>query len=168
MKKTIVLIIAVFAIGLFILPSALGLFTGMHTYTEKQDTNCIKCHPIEGEELIQSDYHWSVGKTDTIWGITTNDACMTCHNKGKVSSGNDTHAAVTINCILCHPHVQKELNNSQESHRKFYLSAIESDIQSNGNEACIACHTCVGFNYTSTPPKILTYDASTNIFGTSP
>lgn len=160
MKKSTLLIIGTLAMGLLIFPSALGLLTGTHTYTSPETTNCIKCHSAEGSELADSTYHQFVEGGNT--------ACMMCHNKDNTPEGEEGHSAVTIPCTFCHNGVLTEITSEHEAHKNFYLNAVNESMLEGGNEACIACHTCIGFEYTPTQPEILTYDASTNVFGTQP
>ncbi|MDI6903839.1 MAG: hypothetical protein QMC77_08925 [Methanocellales archaeon] len=127
---------------------------------EAQDTNCIKCHPAEGAELAASTYHQ--------FGSGGNQACKMCHHKINTPLGEEGHAAVTTPCTFCHGKVPAKLESIHEAHRGFYLNATESSIQKGGNEACVACHTHVAFNYIATPPEGLTYDASTGEFGREP
>ncbi|ATZ61533.2 MAG: hypothetical protein BME93_05580 [Methanosarcinales archaeon Met12] len=168
-NKTLVLMVAVVCIGLFVLPEALALFTGMHRYVAANRTDCTKCHPAEAAELSASPYHWRGGPGGVPrWGATVNDACLRCHQVAGEFNRTIQHSAVTIRCAICHAHVSVELMNATEAHRRFYINATAAGIQRAGNEACIACHTMVGFNYTPRPPINLTYSAITGAFGTIP
>ena len=172
-NKTLVLMVAMMCIGMFVLPQALALYTGMHQYVPIDYTDCAKCHPAEAAELLASPYHWygaggniTQATTTVNWGTTINDACVACHQvKGQFDNASQ-HPAVIIPCIACHGNVADELNHTSEAHRNFWMNATTDDEKYDANEACIACHTMVGFNYTPTLPTNLTYDATTGEFGT--
>lgn len=161
MNKKLLLLIAVTVIGLIALPQVLGLFTGMHRYIRANETNCVRCHVSEGAELLASPYHHAVtggGRNITLygigtafWGRTLNSACVTCHNINFTGRPSGAHAAVTVDCLVCHTRVRVELNHSRERHRGFWTNATIARIQVSGNEACIACHTNVGFGFTTAP-----------------
>lgn len=140
-NKTIVLVVAVLAIGLFVMPTVLSMFTGQHAFVEKVDTNCIKCHAAEGDEL-------AAGATYHNFGQGGNEACKMCHDKTNTIAGEDGHAAVTLPCVYCHSDIIGELNKTQEAHTEFAEAAINDTLQEGANEACIACHTHKGVNIT--------------------
>jgi len=148
-NKTIALVVAVLAIGLFVMPSVLSLFAGQHTFVDYEATNCVKCHKAEGEELAASTYHHNIGGTlPSVWGNTANDACKACHDKANTIPGEEGHAAVTLPCVYCHPTVVGELNKTYEAHTEFAEAAINGTLHEGANEACIACHTHTGVNIT--------------------
>lgn len=112
-----VLLVAILAIGILVLPSTVSLFAGQHYwYTingSGNDIPCIKCHADVFEELEQSDFHTSFdGNADNV-----SDAdCGGCHradtqinyasgtgNEG-YTAGDKAHAASVVACMLCHQH----------------------------------------------------------------
>ena len=124
--------------------------------------------------------------TSTFWGgddIT--NRCFGCHQVGAnftEDSGwesfntnwstkrNQSHAAVILQCIDCHPWVPSELTHGDEAHTAFYVSLNETDaVPANGtpllkgaNEACIGCHTYVGVNITWNRAAYVAFNATVN------
>jgi len=142
-NKTLVLVVAVLAVGLFVLPSALSLFAGQHTFYSGSDVDCAKCHGAEAVELAAGGPH----------GGTSPIPCTDCHQS--VAAGYDNnveHAAISPQCIVCHGetsannggNVTAELLSDAEAHMEFYLGADEAGLEQGANEACIACHTMIG------------------------
>jgi len=157
-NKTLVLVVAVLAVGLFVLPSALSLFAGQHTFGAKGDVKCSKCHGPEYGEIEAGSAH----KTSE---FGTGDArCKQCHQLEGVFDTTKQHASVSLPCIACHESgiygVETELLNESESHRDFYLAALNSSVETGGNEVCIACHTMVGVNITWVRATTLTFEAN--------
>ena len=125
----------------------------------------------------------------TFWGVDNTDhRCLGCHQVGAnftedsewydyntnwTTRRNQTHAAVVIQCIDCHPWVPHELTYEDSSisaaHKPFYVSLNETTTVTNGtallkgaNEACLACHTHVGVNITWTRAAYTTFNVSIN------
>ena len=108
--KSVLVVIAVVAIGLFALPSSISLFSGQHTWYDLSgagnDIPCEKCHAEIGDEMMSSDN-----------GVHENIKCEGCHRTdarvgyagvGDWGSGPETypgqgaHAASTQECMICH------------------------------------------------------------------
>jgi len=141
-NKTLVLVIAVLAVGLFVLPSALSLFAGQHTFVRGATVDCAKCHQAEAGELSAGVAH-------------ADRTCGFCHQKAggtEFPTGYDPtiqHAAISPPCVVCHNIAIGELQHPDEAHTEFYLAANNtevtgSEILKDANEACIACHTMIG------------------------
>jgi len=141
-NKTLVLVCAVLAVGLFVLPSALSLFAGQHQFIEPKAVQCSKCHGAEYDELQAGTVHDEMN-------------CQNCHQTthgqatGSGKFDNQTqHASISPQCIVCHPTVADDLLNESASHTEFYQGALNSTLEQGGNEACIGCHTHIGVNIT--------------------
>jgi len=148
-NKTIALVVAVLAIGLFVMPSVVSIIAGQHAFIETEDTMCVKCHPAEADELASSTYHHNIGGTlPSAWGNTANDACKNCHDKEHTPEGEEGHAAVTLPCTFCHSTIIGELGSEHEAHTEFAEAATNGTLHEEANEACIACHTHAGVNIT--------------------
>jgi len=146
-NKTLVLVVAVLAVGLFVMPSALSLFAGQHTFVGPNDVNCAKCHGAEYGELQAGTVH-------------TGLSCGTCHQTNTAGFNNKTqHASISPPCVACHTSVDDELLNADESHTEFYQGAMNATLETEANEACIGCHTHVGVNITWIRATTLTFVA---------
>lgn len=171
--KTILLMISVVAVGMFVLPSTLALYTGQHDFVNGSEVDCGKCHAADRDNIASELANGSAHQ-----GMT----CKSCHygtsgGNDVDTTGNDTetvtaHAAgVAINCIGCHSYpgaggynatptkdslgtigvnVSKELAMSGEAH-KYLANATTSTGGINDRDlACVACHTRVAVNFTGT------------------
>ena len=158
-EKTILLLLAVMAIGMFALPSTLAMYTGQHDFVNGTNVDCMKCHgagDIIGNELNGSDMH-------------VNFSCRDCHGYQSVNisyspnTNNSTGHAATLGvmCLDCHAgtgatslgiadmdgngvSITDEFNMSTAAHNDmfdFYNQASE-DL----DHMCIACHTTVALN----------------------
>ncbi len=142
-SKIILLSVAVIAVGLFALPSTMSLFSGQHTWYNGSGVECRKCHQDIYDELTtQSLYHEG-------WEASYGNACARCHTTGintsyanitygqwqKRSGGVVTnsvnitaHAAVTIECLVCHgtsnTSFANKIQNVSEAHRDFYYGSV--------------------------------------------
>lgn len=155
MDKKTILLIAVVALGLFILPQSLSLFMGQHTWYEPStlDNRCVKCHQLIVDELRG---------TDNGAHTSFNGRCIGCHTttpadetgfffnrpgnqRGANWSKQGFHAATTVTCITCHTGVgvydpnkynstsgtwnlkYGSLLNPNEAHKGFYLASMSTD-----------------------------------------
>ncbi len=170
-RKSLLLAVAVLAIGLYIMPSTLSLFSGQHTFINGSEVSCRKCH-----EDIYSEF--TSGASQSPQAPHSSIAnCRVCHVTGSIDGGfagnslltfetidlnlkNDSkaHAAITVECVFCHDLVPAEITGVNESHRVFYNSS-KADSSTNGtnllkggNEACIGCHTHIWVNITWNRP----------------
>ena len=108
--KIILLMISVVAVGMFVLPSSLALYTGSHDFYGGTDVDCGKCHSgAAGDQIAASIMNGSAHTSLT---------CKDCHygSSGTVGGrfavdvvGNSSDDAVTahaagvsVNCIDCH------------------------------------------------------------------
>ena len=185
--RTILLCIAVIAIGIFMLPQTISMFAGQHSWYDPKgrDIPCEKCHFLEMAELASGPHsllyselynrsanystQGQVGGAAFWGGNTTHHRCYGCHQVGNNVSGeggwgdrNDTaHAAVTIACTDCHPWVDDALNEDVSSHREFYnkLNLTGDGLLLGSNEACIGCHTSSGVNVSWTRSANITFAA---------
>ena len=161
-KRTILLGVAVLAIGLFLLPLATSKFVGQHNWDDKDDISCIECHVETNSELGSSAHHTSAGVG------TGDDACKYCHQAdytagmdgrsgwGVYTASDQVHAAMTVECLDCHGtdseasdpsalhwNIEDELGESTEAHNAMLDSATGVSVLLEANEACVACHTGV-------------------------
>ena len=164
MKKMVVLGIAVRSIGLFVMPSALAMFAGQHTFTTGAEADCLKCH-LEGSELGAGTAHEALA--------TGKDACRYCHVTNSTYWNatlgviETVHSATTVECILCHANVGDELAQTNEAHYELNASAATAALNLAGaNEACIPCHTQVGTSIVWTRLATIEFNATINADGT--
>lgn len=146
-------------------------------------------HSLTYTTLVNTSANYSgtpgANGSTVFWGgDTVKSRCFGCHQVGaNFSAGseyasyntnwstarNQSHAAIVIQCIDCHPWVVHELEDSNEAHRPFYVSLNETtavngtDLLKGSNEACIACHTHVGVNITWNRAAYVTFNASANV-----
>jgi len=163
-NKTLVLVAAVLAVGLFVMPSALSLFAGQHTFVSGATVDCAKCHGAEASELTAGGPH----------GGANPMPCENCHQSLAAGYDNQTeHAAISPQCIVCHGaysanaggNVTKELLSDAEAHMEFYQGADEAGLEQGANEACIACHTMIGTNITWQRATTLVFTAGHDATG---
>lgn len=131
MSNKLLLLIAVTAIGILVIPETISLFSGQHNfYDTMQNGNqvpCEKCHSDVYNELSQPG---TVNLVHKIMG------CEQCHiTAAPNSEGNfqriQFHAATTASCIDCH--------NSTLLYGTFDHSAAIPYMQS-GQIGCLTCH----------------------------
>ncbi len=111
-----VLLVALMAIGILVLPSTVTLFAGQHYWYSINDTGnqipCQKCHADVFEELDNSDFHINWGTGEDANRADQRD-CEACHrsnsaityaedNGSTIKPGNEAHAASVVACMLCH------------------------------------------------------------------
>ena len=112
--KIILLMMSVVAVGMFVLPSSLALYTGQHDFVSRTEVDCGKCHSESQDRIAAELYNGSVDGVDRVHYSLT---CQDCHYGtsgtvgGNVNAVDVTgygtnvsaHAAgVTVNCIDCH------------------------------------------------------------------
>lgn len=166
-SKILLLSLAVITIGLFAMPSTLSMFAGQHSFTAGNTTICVKCHSDIKDEINAGGFHKSLlgGSGNDCKGChTTSKVNSTLIPKGNqsgnfsapgvmvgldIASGNFTnatgvnqtgivtHAAVTVECIACHPYV----NFTDDPHKPLAVEAGNKTWLKGANEACIDCHT---------------------------
>ena len=165
MDNKIWLGIAIFAIGVVILPQTIAMFSGQHNwYDTTQAGNqvpCSKCHADIFQELSQGANTSVNGLHRTQVGDVT--GCDACHVttapvsiEGLAQGPNGQfHAAAAPACLDCHSgtggggkSALEIVNGTEEVHKAFVNQSIISKFLKNSNEACIACHTHVGVNIT--------------------
>ena len=128
--RTIILCIAVIAIGIFMLPQTLSMFAGQHSWYDPKDNRgipCEKCHWLESGELTGCAY----GLHSPHRSADKDFECIECHNvsmdvsyyfeTGAVGEHTPAHAATTVSCLACH-----------------------GDLFSNGTFCAASCHGDVG------------------------
>ncbi|MCX9013670.1 MAG: hypothetical protein OIN89_02565 [Candidatus Methanoperedens sp.] len=157
-RKTVLLSIALLAVGMYFLPATLSIFSGQHTFVNGSDVNCRKCH-----EDIYQQLNPSYGDTPHR-SLTT---CNVCHRTGfqpggfpgatpgflgykevNVSADYNAHSAITLECVFCHDLITNEITGSDEAHGSYYNASNQSTILKGGNEACVGCHTHTTVNIT--------------------
>ena len=166
--KGILLIMSVVAVGMFVLPSSLALYTGSHDFYGAEEVDCGKCHSgAAGDQIAASIMNGSAHLTLT---------CKDCHYgdggtvggrfavdvEGNKTAGYDVtaHAAgVTVNCIDCHSYpyptstkdtvgatdyvnVSYELGLVGAAHKMLTVNTTADNGGLKDNDAaCIACHS---------------------------
>lgn len=144
--RHILLIIAILATAIFVMPSVYSLFSGQHMFYPRGTSNCAKCHSDITNEIKLFTHH-------------QNFECETCHSLNL--SSEETHDYVfSPRCLDCHGSPPREVNDSlgnifnastarvfgenipnNESHNPFVEGANASLMMIGENEACVACHT---------------------------
>jgi len=168
-NKTLVLVCAVLAVGLFVLPSALSLFAGQHTFYSGSEVSCIKCHGAEAAELAASGEGTTgatIHSTD-IFTKAANSQCTACHQVSSEYNNTHQHATVSPPCVACHNNTIAELQNANESHTKFYEAALAENTTTlaEANAACIACHTQIEIGITWERATTLNFTAGHSVDG---
>ena len=114
-RRAAVILIALLALGVLVLPNTVSLFAGQHYwYNLSADGNqvpCQKCHADVFEELNNSVFHTHWGTS----GVGDQYDCEACHRSNssityaQVSGsytgyipGQQAHAASVVACMLCH------------------------------------------------------------------
>jgi hypothetical protein len=163
-KRTVLLGVAVLAIGFMVLPYAMsGYVPGSHdweydgTWDSTNDVDCARCHAGAGAGGPGTAYHQTLG-------------CQDCHIRAAPTGTN--HTAIEIpTCTQggCHSTVATNFTNNPttEPHYEMYLNATTDDTHSKtgtANEACISCHTgvnvAVDLNWTETASTIIYINAT--------
>lgn len=172
LNRNLLLFTAVITIGLFMIPNALSLFSGQHTFYAGEDVTCQKCHQDIYDELANAG--------STAHRTSALQSCEGCHKTGNISQvpynattnmsyfdqsvtdNTNAHAAVTLECIACHQGVDEELTGSAAAHAKYYYNASYTANTTAGltqqnqtvialkgaNTACVGCHTHAAINLT--------------------
>ena len=160
-EKTILLLLAVMAIGMFALPSTLAMYTGQHDFVNGSNVNCTRCHGAGDaiyEEINGSDMHTQFscrdchgysGVYNTVTPNTNNSTghagtlgvmCLDCHTDGTTIAATLLTDDMDTNGVS----ITDEFNMSTAAHNDmfdFYNQASEDlDLM------CIACHTTVTLN----------------------
>ena len=114
--KSILLMIAVIAVGMFVLPSTLALYSGSHDFLGAEEVECERCHAgAAGDQIAATlangsahalltckDCHYGIG--GTVGGRFAVDVEGN-HTRVPNAVNNDVtgHAAgITVNCVDCH------------------------------------------------------------------
>ena len=169
--KIILLMISVVAVGMFVLPSSLALYTGSHDFYNGTEVDCGKCHASSaGDQIAESiangsahleltckDCHY--GDAGTVGG---NVGAVDVVGNNSVSESVTAHAAgISVNCIDCHSYetynvstkdansslghtvnVSYELSLDTAAHRMLTVNTTADNGGLNDNDAvCIACHS---------------------------
>ena len=158
-EKTVLLLLAVVAIGMFALPSTLAMYTGQHSFVNGSNVNCTTCHGVGDtiyEELNGSDMHTTLGcrdchgyrndsllatpNTDNTTGhaATLGVMCMDCHETLAVTLGiNDSDGNGLV--------IREEFNQTTAAHRDmFNFMNATGDL----DKMCIGCHTKISIETT--------------------
>lgn len=168
-QKMTFLSIAIIAIGVFLLPNTLALFSGQHTFDKAGNTTiCAKCHTDVVTEIQNGNYHKSLIPTSG-----SNTDCVGCHTTATVLSsliplgngsgnasgsynvglnityGNFTQANGTnLTGKTAHAAITVEcaschyaVNFTDDAHRSFADNSTSQTWLKGTNEICVGCHT---------------------------
>ena len=158
-KRLIYVLVAVSAIGFFVLPSTLSMFAGQHSWYDPKDDGipCEKCHFLEAQEM------------SALVGPHTNETgygrmeCTYCHRgfeigTSTVADGNEidpnftsyfntsskVHAGQTLPCLYCHSGSDKGI---VPVHSLVGMNCTDCHVGSDAvhgerfvNEDCVKCH----------------------------
>lgn len=150
--KFVLLLLAIMAIGVLVLPSTVTLFAGQHTWYDKGALPCEKCHADVADEFQSSANHHP-------------GDCVMCHQveplyPGDVSAAEGKHAATVVPCDYCHYPEANAFDN--DPHYPFVKAADEDDQLPNATEACVACHTHANVEINFTWKKAMTFGFTAN------
>ena len=126
-QKIILLLISVFAVGMFALPSTLALYTGSHAFVSGGNVDCDKCHTSDMDDIKAELESGTAHQTLT---------CDDCHGANNfnvdLSQGNSNgHAAsMDVDCIGCH--ISYNIST--------YTDHIEGFLASDSEIECTDCH----------------------------
>ena len=165
--KTVLLLLAVMAIGMFALPSTLAMYSGQHDFVNGANVKCEKCHGVGDaiyEEMNGSDMHINFSCRDC-HGYTSTNASFSGLTP---NTNNSTGHAGTLGvmCMDCHADnstagslaltigTHNMDNNSVDIIDEFKMqTAAHNDMFDFYNQSsqdldhmCIACHTKVTLN----------------------
>lgn len=161
--RVALLMIAIMALGIFVLPETIAMFTGQHDFYDTtlpgNGVNCLKCHADIRDELNRP----SQVNTYHRFGFDDARMCEACHMttapqlEGLVQGpGGQFHAAAAPACLDCHNGTgpglgaQEIVTGTEEVHKAFATESAKSNLLKGSNEACISCHTHIGVNITWT------------------
>ncbi len=155
--RTIILCIAVIAIGIFMLPQTLSMFAGQHSWYDPKDDAipCEKCHWLESGELTGCAY----GLHSPHRSADRDFECVECHNvsmdvsyyfeTGAIGEHTPAHAATTVSCLACHGDLfsngtfcaascHGNIGAANEVN-VMHILAMKYEMSHDGNE-CLKCH----------------------------
>ena len=155
--KVLLLFIAVIAVGMFVLPSTMALYTGQHDFVDGGNVTCSKCHAAGKDQIAVELMNGSAHE-----GMD----CGGCHGPagnlvdvtgyGGTAENVTGHAAgVGINCIGCHSgpspvtttdgavNVSAELSLSTAAHKSLKFNTSANGGMNDKDMVCVACHTRV-------------------------
>ena len=161
--KIILLLTSVVAVGMFVLPSTMALYTGSHDFVDGASVDCGKCH-VAGKDLIAVELangsaHEGMdcgGCHGPAGGLVDLEGDIT--GTGEFAANVTGHAAgVGINCIGCHSgsnpsattdgqvNVSAELELSTAAHRSLTFNSTGAATGGIDDKdlVCVACHTMV-------------------------
>lgn len=166
-----VLTIGIIAIGVFLLPNTLALFSGQHTFDKAGNTTiCAKCHSDVISEINAGNYHKSL-----IPSGAGGTECKGCHTTATINSslipigvngsgnnsgnfnvglnlatGNFTRANGTnlTGYSGAHAAITVEcaschyaVNFTNDAHKSFADNSSSQTWLRGSNEMCVGCHT---------------------------
>jgi hypothetical protein len=133
------------------------------------------CHRVSGTGVADGDGAGN-SKPGTASHAAETIACMLCHENetrtgnitGYPFAGgftddvyNGTSATVKYNYSW-----GDDTGGERAAHNDFITESIKSDLMTDSNEACIACHTRIGVNITWRKSTVMHFDASEDHNGT--
>ena len=159
-KRLIYVLVAVSAIGFFVLPSTLSMFAGQHSWYDPKDDGipCEKCHFLEVQEMSAL-----VGPHTGETGYGRME-CTYCHRGFEIGTGkidpnftsylnasSKVHAGQTLPCLYCHSGPDKgyvhaytntscwtDCHSNDNSSYPPYPPAHGGEYN---NEDCVKCHS---------------------------
>jgi hypothetical protein len=136
-NQLVYVLVAISAIGFFVLPSTLSMFAGQHSWYDPKDGGipCEKCHFLEAQEMSAL-----VGPHTGETGYDRME-CTYCHRGFEIGTGaidpnftsyytnsSRVHAGQTLPCLYCH------------SGEKSGIVYMTPTIQHGISEPCYSCH----------------------------
>ena len=150
--KIILLMMSVVAIGMFVLPSTLALYTGQHEFINGTNVECTKCHG--GANVFSGGSNITLELLNGTPHNSFSDNCTACHGNSQYTGAYTYHSAVggQVTCLGCHGsatppdtkdghvNVSANISSSNEAHVNMTALTLDPD------DGCIACHTTVTVN----------------------
>ena len=140
--------VAVFAIGIFALPSTIAMFGGQHNWYDisppGNQVPCAKCHADIADEMSLSGAHRTFTcdychRTDDFIGYASGDGTGS-------TPGEKAHAASTEDCMICH-----DANFGDTNFTHVNLNRPSSDCSNCHAGAEFDAPTAGGLNISSAP-----------------
>ena len=136
--RLVLIMIALFAIGVLVLPSTVSLFAGQHVWYDISGGNitdtqipCEKCHADIYEELRNNPIH---EEFECEYCHRAYDITYAYDDSGNVVPGKEAHAASVISCLVCHSSGDSGPNTGEGALHASWHSG-ESNLR------CTVCHS---------------------------
>lgn len=122
---------AVILLAFSLVSVAAPLFVPMYTGAigTADEVRCDACHIQEQDEFSRTTVHKTI-------------KCTSCHNISEFAPDLYSHNATTFACIYCHTE-QNASKFTSDAHNNFSNASNATNIFTDSNEMCVACHTYI-------------------------